>query len=148
MRVFKKLTNFGLQDYINENGMTPIKNVPGVNENETLWYINKNGEIIHIVRKYDNTNKINAHFDLLVCEMRIDSESHQKDKYVRVNVEGTKLIHRLLAATFLDMPYNSKLDVHHKDFSRNHNFLDNIEVLTHGDHMKKHFHYKKMIDNE
>lgn len=138
----RKMTFGALEEYLQENKMKPVLNVPGVNEKGVSWWINEEGKYLHLVRTCNNKN---AHYDVLVSITDISPESHQKDRYVRISMGGTKLLHRVLAATFLDLDYYSKLDVHHKDFDRSHNVASNLEVLTHGDHIRKHYAHKKAM---
>lgn len=140
----RKMTFVALEEYLQENKMKPVINVPGVNEKGVSWWINEEGKYLHLVRMSDKKGR-NKHYDVLVSIRSIDPEAHKKDRYVRINMEGTKLLHKVLASTFLDMNYQDRLDVHHKDFDRSHNVVSNLEVLTHGDHIRKHYAHKKAI---
>lgn len=136
MTTYKKLTWGAFEFLLNDFGMTPVKNVPGVNEdeNDITWWINKKGEIIHLVKYLEN----DPLYAVAVNIMHVSPDKYKKDGYIRVCLEGTKLLHRVLAATFLDMDYCSKLDVHHIDFDRHHNVVANLKVVPHGEHMRIH----------
>ena len=50
----------------------------------------------------------------------------------------SKLIHRLVAFSFLPIRNNIDIELHHKDFDKTNNCSDNLEWLTKLEHLKKH----------
>ena len=73
-----------------------------------------------------------------------------KSGYARIdiNVHGkrqTKLLHRLVAAAFLPLPDKAFMELHHKDFNKNRNDAENIQWLTHDEHIRKHKEREKNV---
>lgn len=65
------------------------------------------------------------------------------DGYLRLDLqqEGrktSKLVHRIVAASFLPMPEKLDMELHHKDFNKENNSADNLEWLGVVEHKKKH----------
>lgn len=57
--------------------------------------------------------------------------------YWGTRINGTtKYVHRILAEIKLGRPLKPNEQTHHKDRNGLHNSMDNIEVLTHQDHVK------------
>ncbi len=124
--------------------MTPIKNVPGVNEKSyPEWFIDEDANIIHIIKIFDENERKRKHYDITVCKSTVSKDAHSKDSYIRVFCEGTKLLHRIMASTFFDVPYHNVLDVHHKNHDRRDCELSNLELLTHSAHMAVHYKDKR-----
>ena len=51
---------------------------------------------------------------------------------------NNKLVHRLVAAAFLPAPENIEWQLHHKDFNKLNNHVNNLEWLSYKDHLQKH----------
>ena len=73
---------------------------------------------------------------------------------VRIKVNGkycSKLVHQLVAEAFLEVPdgyTREQLQIHHKDFNKLNNAVQNIEYLAPQDHIKKHLDQsKERIEN-
>ena len=45
-------------------------------------------------------------------------------------VRYSKLVHRLVAASFLPLPEKIDMQLHHIDFNKNNNSANNLEWLT------------------
>ena len=63
--------------------------------------------------------------------------------YLRIDIRkyGKRysiLIHRLVAAAFLQMPPSMDYQLHHKDFNKSNNASDNLEWIKPSDHAEKH----------
>jgi len=53
-------------------------------------------------------------------------------------VEKTKIVHKLVAMAFLNhIPDGYKSIVNHKDFNRQNNHVDNLEIITHRENANK-----------
>ena len=68
---------------------------------------------------------------------------NNQNGYARVDIiengkRQTKLVHRLVAAAFLPLPQKLEMQLHHKDFNKNNNAVENLEWLTCIAHSKKH----------
>ena len=59
---------------------------------------------------------------------------------------NNKLVHRLVAAAFLPAPENIEWQLHHKDFNKLNNHVDNLEWLSYKDHLQKH-RERESLDN-
>ena len=66
--------------------------------------------------------------------------SHDGAGYVTVNIGNGKQArqHRLIAEQMLGRPLNNGEVIHHKNGNRSDNRVENIEVLSQSEHMKKH----------
>lgn len=76
-----------------------------------------------------------------------------KGGYERIDivVEGvrvSKLVHRLTAASFLPVPKNIDMELHHKDENKLNNCASNLEWLTHKEHVEKHYRKDKQTNGE
>ena len=70
-------------------------------------------------------------------------QNKTKNGYYRLDIvqDGervSKLVHRLVGASFLPIPDNIDMELHHKDFNKENNSYDNLEWLTMAEHKKKH----------
>lgn len=68
---------------------------------------------------------------------------NNKGGYARVDiiVEGkrqSKLVHRLVAAAFIEPPQKIDMQLHHKDFNKDNNAADNLCWMTIAEHAKTH----------
>ena len=68
--------------------------------------------------------------------------------YYRVDIfkdeqRTTKLIHRLVAAAFLEPPQNIDMQIHHKDFDSTNNKADNLIWLNPQQHKQIHLNRRK-----
>lgn len=64
--------------------------------------------------------------------------------YLAVMINNNKiLVHRLVASAFHDIP--PSYDVHHVDGNPHNNRLDNLQILSHSQHMRAH---SKITDDE
>lgn len=66
-----------------------------------------------------------------------------KNGYERLDIvqDGervSKLVHRLVGASFLNAPISIDMELHHKDYNNQNNCSDNLEWLTVAEHRKKH----------
>lgn len=72
--------------------------------------------------------------------------------YARVDLiesgkRQTRLVHRLVAAAFLENPQNIHMQLHHKDFDKNNNAADNLEWLNPAAHYEIHKEYNRSLQN-
>lgn len=67
-----------------------------------------------------------------------------KDGYLIISIKGKQYkIHRLVAETFIDNPYNKK-EVNHKDMNKENNNVSNLEWSTHLENMQHAFKNKNI----
>ena len=75
---------------------------------------------------------------------RILKQKVSKDRCSRVSLwkdgkEKTVLVHRLIASTFLENLFDTRMTVNHKDGNRQNNSIENLEWLTTGDNIRHGF---------
>ena len=75
---------------------------------------------------------------------------YNKCGYARVDIvengkRETRLLHRLVAAAFLPYPKTLKMQLHHKDFDKTNNAVDNLIWLSSADHYK--IHNKELVND-
>ena len=80
---------------------------------------------------------------------KILKPSLTKKGYYRLQIlqEGqrlNKLIHSLVASEWLPEATGIDLEIHHKDFCKTNNSVDNLELLTKAQHIKKHKERKEL----
>ena len=68
--------------------------------------------------------------------------------YVRVDMKQkgerkSKLVHRLVAEYFLPFPERLDMQLHHKDFNKQNNAVDNLVWMTPSDHKQLHLKGEK-----
>lgn len=71
-----------------------------------------------------------------------------KSGYYRLDIvqseeRVSKLVHRLVAQYFLELPSNIEMELHHKDCDKGNNKSENLEWLTRAEHRKKHVERRK-----
>lgn len=76
-----------------------------------------------------------------------------KGGYLRVDIiengkRSSKLVHRLVAAAFLEAPEHIDYQLHHIDFNKKNSAAENLQWLSAADHAKKHFERRKKIGKE
>lgn len=73
--------------------------------------------------------------------------------YFRVDViinkkRYCKLVHRLVASAFLPKPDDIDMQLHHIDFDKSNNCVENLQWLNVSDHRKKHDERKKYVSTK
>ena len=81
-------------------------------------------------------------------EAKLLHPQKNKSGYYRIDIyqEGqrtTKLIHRLVAAAFLDPSQHIEMQIHHKNFDSSDNRATNLQWLTPAQHKKLHQEERK-----
>ena len=72
--------------------------------------------------------------------------------YLRVELVIDKirrcvLVHKMVASCWLPMPDRMDYQIHHKDFNKNNNDVDNLEYVSPIEHLKLHNTHRKEIQN-
>lgn len=80
---------------------------------------------------------------IVIYRVNKGSLSSQSYYTTRIRYKGSKennlyMLHRLVAICFLDMPYDSKLQVHHIDFDKKNNSYKNLLVMSIEEHSSYH----------
>ena len=97
------------------------------------------------IYKVSNKGRIKS---LQGYEAAILKPYNNKSGYARVDIiiEGkrqSKLVHRLVAAAFLEPPQKIDMQLHHKDFIKENNAADNLCWMTAAEHAKIHAEHNK-----
>ena len=58
--------------------------------------------------------------------------------YDKTGKKYNKFVHSLVASAWLKEPKSLEYDIHHKDFNWGNWSLDNLEMLTRAEHIKRH----------
>lgn len=83
-------------------------------------------------------------------EAKLLKQTKTKSGYYRLDIvqDGervSRLVHRLVASSFLPLPKDIDMELHHKDCNKENNESDNLEWLTMAEHRKKH--KERMLNN-
>lgn len=70
----------------------------------------------------------------------IIQQNKKSNGYLEVKINGKNiLVHQLVAFYFCENKYEGeKVEIHHIDFQRSHNYYNNLEILTIEEHRKRH----------
>ena len=76
-------------------------------------------------------------------EAKLLKQTKTKNGYYRLDIvqDGervSRLVHRLVASSFLPTPKDIDMELHHKDCNKGNNESENLEWLTMAEHRKKH----------
>lgn len=115
-----------------------------VSEYEGYYQVSSFGRVKSLERKIECRKYFRVANDriweckkcLRLINEKIMNGGFDKDGYIRVDLsknkkKSTKKIHQLVAIAFLNhVPNEAKLVVNHKNFIKNDNRLDNLEIVT------------------
>lgn len=97
---------------------------------EGLYQVSNTGKVKSLKRKvYAGSGRMRWQYEKIMSGNKTNGNGY---KIVTLNKEGkgkNKYIHRLVAETFLDNPYNYKY-INHKDENKSNNCVDNLEFCT------------------
>lgn len=79
-----------------------------------------------------------AHYKASILKQRFDNKGYARVDIVQNGKSKTKLVHTLVATTFLDNPPSGEFQVHHKDFNPMNNLLNNLCFVSSDEHIKIH----------
>lgn len=120
-RQIKYFTHEGFNYFVQD-----FKQHPEMN---TLW-IDKRGEIIIEVVEFEED-----WIGIIIKDIK-NSKSKNNAGYRLVNTRyGTKLVHRLVAETWIKKP-NGKYEVNHIDHNKDNNSYENLEWVTRSENMR------------
>ena len=126
--------------YIVYNKHYCIDNIKDL-DNE-VWKEIENTNALYYVSNYGRIKSFSGY------EARILKPFKTLKGYYRVDIfkdeqRTTKLIHRLVAAAFLEPPQNIDMQIHHKDFDSTNNKADNLIWLNPQQHKQIHLNRRK-----
>lgn len=78
-------------------------------------------------------------YEALLMKPYLTANGYERVDIVFNGVRVSKLVHRLTASAFLPVPESIDMVLHHKDNNKLNNKADNLEWLTHRQHIEKHF---------
>lgn len=87
-------------------------------------------------------------YNAIILKPYSNREGYNRVDIVQNGKRNSKLVHKLTAAAWLPMPPQIDYQIHHKDFNKNNNAVDNLEYLSASEHAKKHAEHRKELDND
>lgn len=78
-------------------------------------------------------------YEALLMKPYLTANGYERVDIVLDNMRVSKLVHRLTASAFLPAPEKIDMVLHHKDNNKLNNRSDNLEWLTHKQHIEKHY---------
>lgn len=143
MRINSK--NFDINsknELIAKYNVKPVRGIKGLNEKSDSVYVSNKGDILifNLFRRlyytytyisYDEINKY------------IDGSGYPIIRIKHTDLTGNQYchtfkLHRLVACTWIDNPYNLR-DVDHIDGNKLNNSIDNLEWVTHAENCKRYW---------
>lgn len=77
-------------------------------------------------------------YNAIILKPTITKQGYQRVDIIINNRRYSKLVHRLVANYFLQQPKHFDYHVHHIDFKRRNNKIDNLQWLSPEEHREKH----------
>ena len=87
------------------------------------------------IYKISSEGRIKNKINKKILRTQIDKNGYERVRLIHNGHKYSKSVHRLVAKTFIENPYNFK-EVNHKDGIKLHNFVENLEWTTRSDNMK------------
>ena len=78
-------------------------------------------------------------YEALLMKPYLTANGYERVDVIIDNMRTSKLVHRLTASAFLPVPEDIDMVLHHKDNNKRNNSVDNLEWLTHKQHIEKHY---------
>lgn len=78
-------------------------------------------------------------YEALLMKPYLTANGYERVDIVIDNMRVSKLVHRLTASAFLPVPKELDMVLHHKDNNKRNNSVNNLEWLTHKQHIEKHY---------
>lgn len=110
-------------------------------DNEEWKAIHNTNDIYFVSNK--GRVKSKAGYEAIILKPNITSSGYYRVDIVQEGKRISRFIHRLVAASFLEMPKHIDMQLHHKDYNKSNNCVDNIEWLTIEEHLKIHKENKR-----
>ena len=129
-------------ELIEKYDVKPVHGVNGINENIDSVYVSRNGDVL----VFSLFRKVNYTYSYWSA----DETCKYTDRwgYVIINIKHNDLLgnheqrmvklHRLVACTWIDNPYNLR-DVDHINCDKTNNSIDNLEWVTHAENCRRYW---------
>lgn len=108
-----------------------------IDNTEGIYYISSLGR----VKSYSG-------YEAIILKPTVTPKGYHRLDIIQEGQRATKFVHRLVAAAYLQPPKNIDMQLHHKDFNKSNNAVNNIEWLTVAEHNKKHLERREQLKNE
>ena len=101
------------------------------------WREIDNTKGIYYVSNKGRIKSYNGYKAIIMKQNKTNSGYYRLD-IMQDGERVSKLVHRLVGASFLPIPDKLDMELHHKDFNKENNYSENLEWLTIAEHKKKH----------
>lgn len=111
------------------------------------------GEVFKEIRDTDgnyyvsNKGRVKSYvgYKAIIMKPSLTKSGYYRLQIIQNGQLVNRFVHTLVANEWLEIPNELELEIHHKDFCRVHNEVDNLEVLTKAQHREKHQKRKEQI---
>lgn len=113
---------------------------------DEIWKEIENCEGKYFVSNKGRIKSYNQ-YEAFIMKARETNNGYLRIDLIEQGQRVSRLVHRVVASSFLETPKSINMELHHKDFNKKNNNADNLEWLTIAEHKKKHTKGNN-VDNE
>lgn len=108
-----------------------------IHNTQGLYYVSNMGRI----KSYNG-------YEAIILKPTVTKSGYHRLDIIQDGMRVSKLVHRLVAASFLPIPNNIDMELHHRDCNKWNNKSENLEWLSIAEHKKKHSERSKENANK